>query len=357
VSSYPAEWISSGTVRFAGNINFTGAQPGSTVPGQFNVETYGAVGNGVADDTTAIQNALNAAVAAGGGQVIVPQGTYNVTGLSVTLGPTTRLQVAGVGAAVLANKSTGAGSTAKCCLYVNGGSLNYSGNWFSIRDVQVQGSAAGGAGVYLEALAQGEVVNLYGTGFTSGSFNTPLYIAGCLDLRIVNPILTASGQSILGTGSGGVSSNAIQVYGGWLLNNTSHSPGYGCQILNGQAWSFFGTVFQGNFNYGYTDATATANSSFFGCWFENNSAGPMNIASTGANVNGCVFAESAALNIAATAHVVTFRNMYLPGNLAMTVALGATNVAVYDVAKSSLVVTDNSGGQFKQIDSYKITTA
>lgn len=50
----------------------------------YNVRDYGAVGNGVADDTSAIQATINAAVAASGGVVFVPAGTYILTsGLSV----------------------------------------------------------------------------------------------------------------------------------------------------------------------------------------------------------------------------------------------------------------------------------
>lgn len=43
--------------------------------------TYGAVGNGVTDDTTAISNAITAAA---GGIVFFPPGTYNVTGLTIS---------------------------------------------------------------------------------------------------------------------------------------------------------------------------------------------------------------------------------------------------------------------------------
>ncbi len=48
--------------------------------GIFNVKDYGAKGDGVANDTSAIQAAVNAAHAAGGGQVYIPAGTYIVTG-------------------------------------------------------------------------------------------------------------------------------------------------------------------------------------------------------------------------------------------------------------------------------------
>ena len=56
------------------------------VSGWFNVkDNYGAVGNGSTDDTTSIQNAINAAQAAGGGIVFFPAGEYKITtALSIT---------------------------------------------------------------------------------------------------------------------------------------------------------------------------------------------------------------------------------------------------------------------------------
>ena len=47
---------------------------------EYNVEYYGAVHNGITDDTAAIQAAINAAVAAGGGTVYFPNGVYIIAG-------------------------------------------------------------------------------------------------------------------------------------------------------------------------------------------------------------------------------------------------------------------------------------
>jgi hypothetical protein len=66
---------------------FLAAAPAAAqATGPFNVRTgFGAVGNGVADDTASIQNAINAAQLVGGGEVYLPAGTYRITNqLTVT---------------------------------------------------------------------------------------------------------------------------------------------------------------------------------------------------------------------------------------------------------------------------------
>ena len=60
------------------------AGPASEKGGQVNVKTYGAVGDGVTNDTAAFNAALKALAAAGGGLCLVPKGTYLLSASGVT---------------------------------------------------------------------------------------------------------------------------------------------------------------------------------------------------------------------------------------------------------------------------------
>ena len=73
VKAAPADPLSLG-VAWAGEFHWER---------QFNVRNYGALGDGAADDTTAIQTAIQAAKNAGGGMVYLPEGIYAIQGLSL----------------------------------------------------------------------------------------------------------------------------------------------------------------------------------------------------------------------------------------------------------------------------------
>jgi hypothetical protein len=52
------------------------------------VKDFGAVGNGIVDDTTSIQNAINAVLSNNGGMLFFPSGVYLISGVSVAAGIT-----------------------------------------------------------------------------------------------------------------------------------------------------------------------------------------------------------------------------------------------------------------------------
>jgi polygalacturonase len=66
--------------------------PKTTAPAQFNVRTFGAVGDTQTKDTAAFQKALDACAAAGGGEVVVPAGNYTVGSLVMGSNTTLRLE-------------------------------------------------------------------------------------------------------------------------------------------------------------------------------------------------------------------------------------------------------------------------
>lgn len=72
-------------VTMPGGGTATGSKVGihTFLPYTFNVRDFGATGDGTTNDTTAVQAALDAAEAAGGGTVFVPIGTYLVKQLTV----------------------------------------------------------------------------------------------------------------------------------------------------------------------------------------------------------------------------------------------------------------------------------
>jgi|GEM_PF-7070649 hypothetical protein len=118
-----------------------------------NVKDYGAIGNGVADDTTAIQATINA-LPSTGGTILFPAGTYLVGKLTLN---TSNVRLTGTGMGTIMKFKTGTGTN--CFLRVNTSNDNSGANNrlsnFEIADLYIDmtNATVNGPGTDFAALA------------------------------------------------------------------------------------------------------------------------------------------------------------------------------------------------------------
>ncbi|SCW52055.1 parallel beta-helix repeat (two copies) [Paenibacillus tianmuensis] len=121
---------------------------------------YGALGNGAQDDAPAIQKALDAVAALGGGVVYLPQGTYNI-GNVLTLKDNTKLLGTGKGSIIVNRDDT------------NRALLQIKGNDVTVEDLMLEYSApSNGVGIDWGAGAtHSSIRNCLFTGITAQGIN------------------------------------------------------------------------------------------------------------------------------------------------------------------------------------------
>ena len=154
-------------------------EPRPADPATLNVKAYGAVGNGEADDTAAIQRALDRG---GGKQVFVPAGTYKVRPLWERTSTTLRLDP---GAKLLLAPGSNANLIT---VTANGASVVGRGILDGNRVGQTQGAAISVGGANGVTVRDARVVNTARSG---------IYAANAANL-------TVSGVSVSGAGYGGI---------------------------------------------------------------------------------------------------------------------------------------------------------
>lgn len=188
------------------------------MPTLFNVEDFGAVGDGDTDDTAALQAAIDAAAAAGGGEVYLPPGTYAL------------MAEAGESALLLkANVSLSGESAASSVLQLAAGSGAVNGI------IRVVGDHAGAARLTLDgnrASHNGQVAGWVGDGHDDVTINSVRAVNASgygFDLRGEVSHLDFRNNMASGNGLDGVIANGLSL-GTWVDNGAVQNDGDGFDI-------------------------------------------------------------------------------------------------------------------------------
>jgi hypothetical protein len=119
-----------------GNIKINNPLVVKSMGGVVNVQAFGAMGNGLADDTNAINSALLNLSSAGGGVLYLPKGTYCVRGISQNLA---NVRVLGDGVGVTCVKFI-SGLGYDTSIVMGGANINN----LTIADLDIDGNQRGG---------------------------------------------------------------------------------------------------------------------------------------------------------------------------------------------------------------------
>lgn len=218
--------------------------------------TYNADNTGTTDCSTAIQNAINAVQAAGGGVVCLPQGTYKCNNLTVT---SSLVQVVGAGASTSVLLKNGSGT-----LLSFQGTTSPSSGSTHVRYCSVQGLGINGNSQTGPALQFYYADNVFCRDVQINS-NSDLAI-DCVefwDWRFYN-------VSVINCGGAANSSTAPNLW----IRNSSAASGFGASTGNSNNGHLLGCRFEGSLTGAIWITQGTSNSSngnnfkILGCKFE-----------------------------------------------------------------------------------------
>lgn len=178
----------------------------------FNIVDYGATGDGVTDDTTAIQNTINA-VPSSGGTVVFPAGTYK-TSSALTARSNLILEGVSDGSSVIAQSSTTAHG-------LTGSDITR----LTIQDLTVQGPGSGtGKGILLTRSANPATVSLAFARMTVKLF-------GDTGIDLSNPIVSTF-DGVTSANNGNHGWNIHGVSGGAAGTSCSFASCYADTVTN-----------------------------------------------------------------------------------------------------------------------------
>jgi hypothetical protein len=153
-------------------MSTTDVSPITGVALTFNVKDYGAVGDGVTDDTAAIQTAIDAAAAAGGGDVYFPPGIFVLSSTQVAVG---HVRILGAGAG---NNFSGDDTPTSTILWDGGAAAMFTSddhdNSWSFDRIFLDGGGVATYGVHAISMQD----QRWGTLHVGGCVTSQVYLQG-----------------------------------------------------------------------------------------------------------------------------------------------------------------------------------
>lgn len=241
----------------------------------FNVAGYGAVGDGTTDDTDAIQDAIDAAFAAGGGEVILPVGVFVCDGITMKTNVT--LKGGGQGsvikhAAASANHLIELATDATACslrdFAIDGNRSNQSATVNAIHFDNTAGSSSLLAGHHISGI---QIENVKGTGIWLGEYIRESIIENCRTYFCdqYGMLLSASDSIVSNIICGQSGGHGIYIFAadGVMVSNikswysgrlASGANGYGIYVRDGSNITLASPYSQENSGHGFVCWGASA---------------------------------------------------------------------------------------------------
>lgn len=232
--------------------------------GAVNIRWFGATGDGVTDDTAAIQAAINWAITStGGGEVFAPQGNYKVASpIAINANTYNKLRIYGVGFNTTFKHTAGA----FCFKIDNSGGSSVSLLLLELFAVDATGNAAANAAIYFNAAGRSLVSRCYLINYSKTS-GTEIQKGYPIILADATVGLVTVRDCHLGNGYGGIYSvaNGVQIKD--CIFEVTTGPGI--YIAGGAGITVAGCRMQTIGTYGVNcpvgGAIAITNSYFEGC--------------------------------------------------------------------------------------------
>jgi hypothetical protein len=330
----------------ADNVGYTPAGTGAVATNvqaklrqYVSVKDFGAVGNGVANDTAAIQAALTT-----GNSVYVPQGTYNISTTlrlnsdgqifygdgdgNVNEPARTILKWVGASSGKMFSISNGTTENWQNCTVKN---IWFNGN--SLANIAIEGySSAVSGGAWRNRYEYLTVSGLTGANSTAFDLGSGAFPDFAHDTEI-------SSCFIIGAVRGAIGAGSIQRFSNTTFSLCTNA----ITGLAGSAWTFVGCVFSQSGAYDFT-GTSIQIANFTGCWFEDSTTGIYQATTSHTcNFDGCYLQTKSTnttqlMNMGNAAGNFSIKGCFVPVSSGSTLIKSVNGFYEYDAMSSNVTL-------------------